>query len=76
MVPAAVVATLFGIQEDIFRFKKHPASFVVATVILYVVMRITSIMTFLLRKFVPQDSRLALLFLGQLDRLENKQPDR
>lgn len=76
MIPAAVVAALFGIQDDIFGIKKQFASFVVATIILYAVMRITSIMTFLLRRFVSEKSRLALLLLGQLDRLENKQPDR
>ena len=73
MIPAAVVATLFGIQEDIFGFKKHPASFVAATVTLYAVMRTMSMITFLLRKFVPPHLRLALIVLGQLDRLDARQ---
>ncbi|CAI6341666.1 unnamed protein product [Periconia digitata] len=70
MIPAAIVATLFSIQgEIIFGFKKHPASFVVATLVLYAVMRITSVVTFLLRKFVPSDHQLTLILSGQLDRL-------
>ncbi|KAF1950726.1 hypothetical protein CC80DRAFT_576750 [Byssothecium circinans] len=69
MIPAGVVAAYFSIEEDIFGFGKHAPSFIISLLVLYAVLRILSLVTFLLRKYVPEDSQLLLLLFGQLDRL-------
>ncbi|CAI6335686.1 unnamed protein product [Periconia digitata] len=46
VLPSIIVAVIFGIQEDVFGFEKHPVSFVLATFALFILAGISRVLTF------------------------------
>ncbi|KAJ4301025.1 hypothetical protein N0V90_003114 [Kalmusia sp. IMI 367209] len=69
MTPVVVVAGYFSIQEEIFGFPKTAKSFLISVAIVFVVLQLVNVGTFLLRHRFKTKWALAWILTGQLDQL-------
>ncbi|KAF2645756.1 hypothetical protein P280DRAFT_545678 [Massarina eburnea CBS 473.64] len=73
LAPVIVVTSYFSTQDKIFGFSRNATSFLVCVGIVFVVLRVVILTTFLTRKFVKLRGILACIVLGQWDQLEGRQ---
>lgn len=69
MTPVVIVTAYYSTQEPVFGFPRNGRTFIIAVVIVYFVLRAFNVATVLARRYIRSNRIVALIALGQLEKL-------